>query len=114
VRTVGKGIVLGLGVRVLKGDSTGYAYTEQLSEARMREAGAHRRADRLGWRGAGPGAIRPVDAAGLLQDRAFVARDAGRDKVELLRRADKAARGFERASSGSRPRCPRSGARCWW
>src|SRR5687767_2161323 len=38
VRTVGRGIVLGLGVRVLRGDATGYAYTEELSEERMREA----------------------------------------------------------------------------
>jgi TldD protein len=32
VRTVGRGVVLGLGVRVLRGDATGYAYTEELSE----------------------------------------------------------------------------------
>src|SRR5262245_6372026 len=35
VRTVGRGTTLGLGVRVLRGDATGYAYTEELSEARM-------------------------------------------------------------------------------
>src|SRR5438876_11615326 len=38
VRTVGRGVVLGLGVRVLRGDATGYAYTEELSLARMRDA----------------------------------------------------------------------------
>ena len=37
VRTVGRGVTLGLGVRVLRGDATGYAYTEELSEDRMLE-----------------------------------------------------------------------------
>ena len=40
VRTVSRAIVLGLGVRVVRGDASGYAYTEELSEARMLEAAA--------------------------------------------------------------------------
>src|SRR5512146_3028938 len=35
VRTLGRGITLGLGVRVTKGDATGYAYTEDLSWEKM-------------------------------------------------------------------------------
>src|SRR4051795_735348 len=31
VKAVGRGITLGLGVRVLKGDATGYAYCEELT-----------------------------------------------------------------------------------
>jgi TldD protein len=38
VRSVGRVLVVGLGVRVLRGDATGYAYTEELSAARMSEA----------------------------------------------------------------------------
>ena len=38
IRTVGRGVTLGLGVRVLRGDATGYAYTEELDEQRMTEA----------------------------------------------------------------------------
>src|SRR5438132_8749699 len=38
VKTVGRGITLGLGVRVLRGDATGYAYCEELSEEAMAEA----------------------------------------------------------------------------
>ena len=38
VRSVGRVLLVGLGVRVLRGDATGYAYTEELSSARMREA----------------------------------------------------------------------------
>src|ERR671934_1034354 len=60
VRTVGRGIVLGLGVRVLKGDATGYAYTEELSQARMREAA--RTAGQIASGGGAPGpvALQPV------------------------------------------------------
>src|SRR5256885_10111325 len=38
VKSVGRGITLGLGVRVLKGDATGYAYCEELSWEAMAEA----------------------------------------------------------------------------
>src|SRR3954469_25464755 len=55
VRTVGRGIVLGLGVRVLKGDATGYAYTEELSAARMREAA--RTAGQIASGGGAPGPV---------------------------------------------------------
>jgi TldD protein len=92
VRTVGRGVTLGLGVRVLRGDATGYAYTEELSEARMLEAA--RTAAQIASSGAAPGAvpIRPV----TLPNRYPVAEPslarAGADKVALLRRADAAAR----------------------
>src|SRR4051795_1502783 len=58
VRTVGRGVTLGLGVRVLRGDATGYAYTEELSDDRMLEA-AHTAAQIASAGGApGPVAIR--------------------------------------------------------
>src|SRR5436190_14989404 len=38
VKAVGRGITLGLGVRVNKGDATGYAYCEQLDEEAMKRA----------------------------------------------------------------------------
>src|SRR5438067_927332 len=38
VRAVGRGITLGLGVRVQKGDATGYAYCEQLEVEAMKRA----------------------------------------------------------------------------
>src|SRR5205814_9215722 len=37
VKSVGRGITLGLGVRVLKGDATGYAYCEELTWEAMAE-----------------------------------------------------------------------------
>ena len=38
VKSVGRGVTLGLGVRVTKGDATGYAYTEDLAWERMAHA----------------------------------------------------------------------------
>src|SRR5688500_511127 len=38
VRTLGRGITLGLGVRVTKGDATGYAYCEDLAWDKMAHA----------------------------------------------------------------------------
>jgi TldD protein len=92
VRTVGRGVTLGLGVRVLRGDATGYAYTEELSDERMLEAA--RTAGQIASSGGAPApvAIRPV----RLPDFYPVARSSlltpGADKVALLRRADAAAR----------------------
>jgi TldD protein len=95
IRTVGRGVTLGLGVRVLRGDATGYAYTEELDEARMTEAA--RTAAQIAASGAAPGpiAVRPVPLA----DRYPVAEPSlarpGVDKVALLRRADAAARAYD-------------------
>jgi TldD protein len=95
VRTVGRGVTLGLGVRVLRGDATGYAYTEELAEDRMLEAA--RTAAQIASSGAVPGpiAVRPV----ALPDRYPVAEPtaarAGVDKIDLLKRADAAARAFD-------------------
>ena len=63
IRTVGRGVTLGLGVRVLRGDATGYAYTEELDEQRMAEAA--RTAAQIAASGAAPGpiAVRPVPLA---------------------------------------------------
>jgi len=95
VRTVGRGVTLGLGVRVLRGDATGYAYTEELAEDRMLEAA--RTAAQIAASGAAPGpfSVKPVPLA----DRYPVVEPslarAGADKLALLRRADAAARAYD-------------------
>ena len=95
IRSVGRGVTLGLGVRVLRGDATGYAYTEELAEDRMLEAA--RTAGQIASSGQAPGpiAVRPV----TLADRYPVAEPSldrpGADKVALLRRADAAARAYD-------------------
>jgi TldD protein len=95
VRTVGRGIVLGLGVRVLKGDSTGYAYTEELSEERMRDAA--RTAGQIASGGGAPGPV-PIQRIALpdfYPVKTPSLERPGREKVDLLRRADQAARGYD-------------------
>ncbi|HEX3696269.1 MAG TPA: metallopeptidase TldD-related protein [Polyangia bacterium] len=95
VRTVGRGVTLGLGVRVLRGDATGYAYTEELSDERMLEAA--RTAAQIAASGSVPGpvAVKPV----VLPDFYPIPQSSlvhpGIEKVALLRRADQAARAFD-------------------
>ena len=95
VRTVGRAIVLGLGVRVVRGDATGYAYTEELSEDRMRQAA--RTAGQIASQG---GAPTPVALAATSLPSFYPVAELslsrpGEEKVALLRRADAAARAFD-------------------
>src|SRR5689334_20983690 len=85
VRTVGRGVTLGLGVRVLRGDATGYAYTEELDEARMTEAA--RTAAQIAASGATPGpiSVRPVPLADRYRVLEPSLARPGVDKVALLR-----------------------------
>jgi TldD protein len=95
VRSVGRATTVGLGVRVLRGDATGYAYTEELSSARMSEAARTAGQIAAAGRALAPVAltsrlgrdIYPVPESSLLRP--------GPDKVALLRRADAAARAFD-------------------
>ena len=95
VRTVGRGVTLGLGVRVLRGDATGYAYTEELSDERMLEAA--RTAAQIAASGAAPGpvAIRPIALPDFYPVQRSSLQHPGAVKVELLRRADRAARAYD-------------------
>lgn len=95
VRTVGRGVILGLGVRVLRGHATGYAYTEELSEARMLEAA--RTAGQIAASGSTPGPVAVTVAAvpDFYPIRQSSLERPGAEKVELLRRADGAARAFD-------------------
>src|SRR5437762_8427165 len=83
VRTVGRGVSLGLGVRVLRGDATGYAYTEELSEERMLQAA--RTAGQIASSGATPGplAVQPVPLPDFYPVREPSLARPGADKVDL-------------------------------
>jgi TldD protein len=97
VRTLGRGISLGLGVRVTKGDATGYAYCEDLAWEKMVHAA--RTAGQIAVGGGHP----PVGVAPLSQIvlPSFYAVPtpslmmSAQDKLALLRAADKAARAFD-------------------
>ena len=92
VKSVGRGVTLGLGVRVLRGDATGYAYTEELSDERMLEAA--RTAAQIASSGGAPGpvAITPIVLPSFYKVPRSSLEHPGTEKVELLRRADTAAR----------------------
>jgi TldD protein len=95
VRRVGRAVIVGLGVRVLRGDATGYAYTEELSSARMSEAA--RTAGQIAAAGGkvAPVALTPVHGSDIYPVPESSLARPGPDKVALLRRADAAARAFD-------------------
>jgi TldD protein len=92
VKTTSSGVTLGLGVRVQKGEATGYAYCEELSDEAMNEAA------RIAAQIADAGASPPPSAIAWPKVPSFypVAVPslgvAPEEKLELLRRADRAAR----------------------
>lgn len=92
VKTVGRGVSLGLGVRVLKGEATGYAYCEGLDEAAMAEA-----ARTAGQIAAGERVVPPQQITARALPSFYAVPVVSLDspapaKLELLRRADRAAR----------------------
>jgi TldD protein len=95
VKAVGRGITLGLGVRVVKGDATGYAYCEELSEAAMSEAARTAAQIAAGGKSVTPVEVRPF-AIPAFYPVEFASIDTlPENKLELLRRADRAARAFD-------------------
>jgi len=95
VKAVGRGITMGLGVRVLKGDATGYAYSEDLSFERMAHA-----ARIAGQIAAGGGATEPVAITPIVLPDFYPVADPSltmppEDKLALLRTADRAARAYD-------------------
>jgi TldD protein len=97
VRTLGRGITLGLGVRVTKGDATGYAYTEDLAWDKMAHAAKTAGQIAMG------GGHKPVgiDEPQKLTTPKFYEVPSPSlvapaiDKLALLRAADRAARAFD-------------------
>src|SRR6187549_892870 len=92
LKSAGRSVGMGLGVRVMKGDATGYAYVQELTPEAM--TGAARTAAQIA---AGGGSRTPVDfQTRSLPDRyrpELPSLDvAGERKRELLLRADRAAR----------------------
>ncbi len=98
IRTLGRGITLGLGVRVTKGEATGYAYCEDLAWEKMAHA-----AKTAGQIAVGGGAQNPVNVSPMssVPTPSFYAVPTPslvvptHDKLALLRAADQAARKFD-------------------
>lgn len=97
VKTLGRGITLGLGVRVTKGDATGYAYTEDLAWEKM--AHTAKTAGQI----ATSGGAKPfnVDISAVPTPQFYAVPTPSLmvpavDKLALLRAADKAARAYDK------------------
>jgi len=96
IRTLGRGITLGLGVRVMKGDATGYAYCEDLAWEKMAHA-----ARTAGQIAAGGGhAPVSVDLTAVPTPSFYAVATPSLvvpapEKLALLREADRAARAFD-------------------
>ena len=93
VKSAQRNVAQGVGIRVVNGDSIGYAYTESLESEAMH--GAARTACQIGT---GRDDLMPIDStpAGLsaqyYTSEEGLAGEAASAKVEMLRRADAAAR----------------------
>jgi TldD protein len=98
VKTLGRGITLGLGVRVTKGDATGYAYTEDLGWEKMAHAArtAGQIASGGGAKPVGVSTISSVKAPSFYDVPAPSLVASAIDKLALLRAADKAARAYDK------------------
>src|SRR3954470_6132217 len=97
IRALGRGITLGLGVRVTKGDATGYAYCEDLGGDRM--AHAARTAGQIAVGGGHPPVgVAPISSVSLPSFYAVPTPSlvvSAHDKLALLRTGDRAARAYD-------------------
>ncbi len=95
VKTASRSTSQGVGIRVVQGDAIGYAYSEDLSVPSMRRAADT--AARIASRGdrAEPVDVMHFESADYYQPAASTVGVAPAEKVELIRRADVAARAFD-------------------
>jgi len=94
LKTLGRSASLGLGVRVVRGDATGYAYVESVDEPSMMHAAetAARIAEGAPRQ---PSAIQPVELPSRYPIVVQTWDVEGEEKRALLQRADQAARAFD-------------------
>ena len=95
VRTAGHAVSLGLGVRVVRGVATGYAYTEELSDERMLEAARTAAQIASQSRGTTSVALTARELPSFYPVHELSLARPGEEKVAFLRRADAAARAFD-------------------
>jgi TldD protein len=94
VKSVGRGITLGLGVRVLKGDATGYAYCEDLTWEAMAEAARTAAQIAAAGKSPAPVEVRHIQVPSFYPVALPSIETVPEAKLELLRRGDRAAREF--------------------
>lgn len=92
IKSVGRGVTMGLGVRVTKGEATGYAYAEDLSYERMAQAARTAGQIASGGGSSSPIEIRPLEVPDFYPVTAPSIHVPAVDKLALLKAADQAAR----------------------
>ncbi|MFH0901025.1 MAG: metallopeptidase TldD-related protein [Pseudomonadota bacterium] len=92
IKTVGRGIILGVGVRVLRGDATGYAYSEDFSPERMMAAARTAAQIAAGGGYPVPVLVESQPAANYYPVARASLAEVPEEKLALLYRADRAAR----------------------
>lgn len=95
VKNASGGVVQGVGIRVVNGDATGYAYTEELTPEAMRLA-AHTAARIASRRDReGPVGVTPRGTPSLYPVAIPSWEAPAREKLAIIRRADAAARAYD-------------------
>ena len=95
VKNAGGGIVQGVGIRVVAGDATGYAYTEDLTPESMRQAADTAARIASSGKSAPPIAVASKRGLNLYPVREPAWEAGARAKLEIIRRADAAARAYD-------------------
>ncbi len=95
VKNAGAGVTQGVGIRVVAGDATGYAYTEELTPEAMRAAADT--AAKIAQSGGrvGPTPVGRRNVADLYQVQVPAWDTPARAKLAIIRRVDEAARGYD-------------------
>ena len=94
-RSASRGVSMGLGVRVQKGDATGYAYVEDLSMDAMKRAAETAARIASGGREVEPQRIEPLSLADRYGLHSPTLSEPGSEKKALLERAAKRALAFD-------------------
>ena len=95
IKNASRGVGLGLGVRVQKGDATGYAFTETLESDPMLAAARTAGQIAVGGGGSAPSPTSPATLPRRYEMERSTLEVGGPEKIPLLRRADRAARGYD-------------------
>jgi len=95
VKTAGAGVIQGVGVRVVDGDGTGYAYSEDFTPEAMRQAAETAAKIARSRSQVGPQSVTLRTTPNLYPVRQPSWETPARDKLAIIRRADAAARAYD-------------------
>lgn len=95
VKTLGAGVTLGLGVRVLQGDATGYAYCESFDEAAMKQTAKTAAGIAKNHQPIPPQLVALQTFPSFYETNGTSLHSPPHEKLALLRRADQAARLYD-------------------